>query len=140
MRNKIMKIILGSIYTVITISVITALLFGMGGSVYMPRFEIMQIGALASAIVALAFVIFWGIPSHLIFLKLKINTIKWYALSGFLAGPLFVFITKPFGDDPFFGKLIQSAYCGVIGLLGAIVFWWFVVKNNSHNKAAQSDA
>ena len=97
----------------------------------MSRIDIMLFGAMASSIVAILFVVILAIPTYVILNTYKKQSIKWYVLLGFVTGPLFVFVTKPFGNDPLLVKLSQSLFCGVIGILGAMVFWWFVVKNKS---------
>jgi len=124
-----MKLFLGSLYTVISVSLITGVVFFIGGSSAMPRTDIMLFGILVSSIVAVAFVVIFAIPTYVILNKYKKQSIKWYLLAGFVTGPIYVFITQPFGNDLFLIKITQSVYCGVIGMLGAVVFWWFVVRN-----------
>ena len=135
-----MKLLLASIYTIVSVSLITGIVFWLGGSSVMSRTDIMLIGIPVSAVVAVVFIVLWGLPTHAFLVKIKHNFLKWYAFSGFLTGPLFVFIAKPFGDDPFLHKLFQSIYCGLIGAFGATVFWWFIAKQNKHNKQLNMDS
>jgi len=97
----------------------------------MSRMDVMLFGIMGASLVAVIFVTIWALPAYVILNKYKKQTIQWYVLAGFVTGPTYVFLTKPFGNDPFLVKITQSLLCGVIGVLGAVVFWWFVVRKQS---------
>ena len=133
MKNKITRIIVGSVLAMLSITLIAVLIqwiFGIGDD-----FQVVTTLALAMAMVAPlvsgVFFLIWGVPIHFVLLKFNRAGVWWYAAAGFLPAIVFVFGFKPMGNDPIMALLYQSAYLGVIGAIGAIVFWFYVIKNDS---------
>jgi len=72
--------------------------------------------------------IFWGVPSHLLFLYLKVQSVWPYLLSGLLSGPILIVFFKPLGGGDPALLFLQSVILGIVGLLPASVFWYFTVR------------
>ena len=87
--------------------------------------------AMVSPIVLTLFFIIWALPIHLILNSKNQKNMAWYALAGFLPGPIFISAFKPFGNDSLQYLISQSLYCGFIGIIGAIYFWYFMVQKNA---------
>jgi len=131
MKLDIKRITVGSVLTILSISLLSMAFFWFfteGGDLTL---FFANAAGVASSIVALAFVLFWGLPIHLVLAKYQKTAFWWYTIAGFLPGPLFIFALKPFGSDAPKNLIIQSSYCGVVGAIGAVLFWFYVVKRAS---------
>jgi hypothetical protein len=87
--------------------------------------------AIVSPVIIIAAFLLWGLPVHLLLIKYRKSSFGWYVLAGFLPGPIFIGFFKPFGNDPFQYLLNQSLFCGVIGIIGAALFWYSMVRKNA---------
>ena len=128
-----MKLLVGSIFAIVA----AFALFFIPGFVTTPSvlgFQFsLALGTFVAIVTAIALLL-WGLPLHFALSKAKIRSGFAYALAGFIAGPLYVFVFKPFGLDPLASLLRQSLICGVSGVTSALVFWVVVVRPNQSFK------
>jgi len=89
-----------------------------------------------AALVSLIVLVIWVIPVHLVLTKKGRYSFVWYALPAILPGFIFVFVFKPFGNDPFFGLLSQALFCSFVGLAAGGVFWFFAVYRPQRTEKA----
>ncbi len=122
-----MRMVFGCIAAVLTVALLVAVTFFLGTSDPYPRSSLALTGAAAAGIFALAGVVLWGLPIHYFLSRANNGKVYWYALAGFVPGPIFVTSLKPFGQDPVPYLLLQSAYFGFVGVVGALAFWAIVV-------------
>lgn len=126
-----MRVAIGSLLTVFLITVLaTAAPWIIG-----PNNDLREATsygmAIVSPIVATVCLVVWGLPVHFILSKYKMKEFWWYVIAGFIPAPIFVFVTKPLGADITIHLLMQSIYFGVFGCIGALIFWFYVVKKAS---------
>lgn len=131
MRHDIKRLAVGALLSVLSISLITMAIFGLGSDYKDWALFSAYASGIVSSLVAIAFVLFWGLPIHFALTKYKKTGFWWYLIAGFLAGPIFLFATSLSGNDTLNYLIIQSALCGALGAIGAIVFWFYVVKSAS---------
>jgi len=139
MRHKLLRVLIGSILTLVSISIIAATIqwiFGIGNELQSVTTFVM---AVMSPMVAGAFLVVWGWPVHFALSKYERTEVWWYLAAGFIPAPFFVFVFKPFGHDEFIDMVFQSLYLGAIAVVGAAIFWFYVVKM-PHNKSPQPTA
>lgn len=127
---KIIKASFLSIFFMVLITALTFWFFGEGNDLQLAG----VFGAtIASSTVATIVLIFYGVPVHLLLVKLNNTKLALYMIYGFIPGPFFVFIFKPFGFDEHKYLVLQSLFCGAVGVIGASVFWFFSLnKKRSH--------
>jgi len=117
-----------SILVMWAVTVIITWLSGIGNDLQL----VSTLGvAMVSPIVLTLFFTIWALPIHLILNTKNKNNMAWYVLIGFLPGPIFITAFKPFGNDALQYLISQSLYCGVIGIIGAVYFWYFMVQKNA---------
>ena len=131
MKVDYKRLVVGSLLAVLSVSLVTMAIFGLGADNRDLAFFSAYASGIVSSFIALAFVLFWGLPIHIALSKYRKTAWAWYMIAGFLPGPLFIFILEPFGSDSFQYLIIQSALCGILGVIGASVFWFYVVKRAS---------
>ena len=128
-----MKIIKASVLSILLMVLITALIFWLMGEGNDLQLAGVFGATIASSTVTTVALIFYGIPIHLLLVKLNKTKLVFYMIYGFIPGPFFVFIFKPFGFDEYKYLALQSFFCGTIGIIGASVFWCFALnKKRSH--------
>ena len=128
---KPMKLLKSGVLSILLMWVVVVVFFFVAGI----GNELQVASTLGAAIVspiviATAFLV-WGLPAYLVLNKLNKSSPSWYALAGFVPGPIFIAHFKPFGNDALQYLLYQSVFCGVIGALGAVIFWYGMVRKNA---------
>jgi len=88
------------------------------------------ISSVATIIAAIALVTF-GLPLHLILIRLNKAKMSYYSLGGALPGFIIVFLFKPLDNDAFSTLLLQGAAFSISGAFTAVVFWFFSRKSNA---------
>ncbi|CAA6606436.1 membrane hypothetical protein [Rhodospirillaceae bacterium LM-1] len=93
--------------------------------------------AIMSAIVSYGVTLTFGIPCHLLLIKLKARKLVWYVLAGFAIGavvPTYIFLfmnqsfqstVSDFQNEPLLPVATALSF-GLLGILNAIVFWRLV--------------
>ncbi len=69
-----------------------------------------------------------GLPVFLLLERFGLRRWSHYVLPSMIPGPLFIFLFKPFGNDPLGYLLQQTAICMALGAVAAATFWWFAVR------------
>ena len=125
---KLLKSVTLSILSMWAVTVVYFWVSGIGNDLQVAA----TLGAaVGSPLVIVAVYILWGIPIHVVLRKYRKSSIVWYVIAGFLPGPIFIAFFKPFGNDALQYLFYQSLLCGVIGVIGAALFWYNMVRENA---------
>lgn len=97
--------------------------------------QLLHVGAISALLMAAVFVVFIGIPFHIILSKRKIFKAKPYLIIGFLAPLFFVALNYFFVRIPIFDNLYSGLILGACGCFLAWVFWYIAVKLKNHSQS-----
>ena len=89
-----------------------------------------QVSALVAgvaAVVSIIALVFIALPLHYALARAEKVSIGWYTVPGMLIGLVFVITLKPFGQDSASWLAVQSLVCGLLGAIGAAIFWLIAV-------------
>jgi len=92
-----------------------------------------------AALVSLVITMFWALPFHLLFKRRNKNSYVWYILIAVVPSVGFIYILKPFGHDTALTLFFQALFCSFVGVVAAMVFWYFAVFKVTHNKPLKQD-
>lgn len=121
-------ILIASLTTVLIVFTITFLVTAMDSiGTENPNLLIPLFISGVAALVSLIVVLFWAIPVHLLLGRIKQNYLGWYIVAAVLPSFAFIFILKPFGQDPGMVLMQQALFCSFAGSIGAVGFWYFAV-------------
>jgi len=126
-KIRIVRVLFGSILAIASITIVAVVLqwlLGIGNDLQMAT---TLVTAMVAPIVSGIVVLFWGLPVYTVLTMAGRNEIRWYAMAGFIPAPVLVFAIEPLGADGVFYLVAQSLYFGMIGVVGAAFFWFFVV-------------
>lgn len=138
-RVSLRRTLLASLACLISIFLLFFIPSILGGLLTMSILPVLHgIGLGFFAVVYSFFVVvLWGVPSHLVFIYFRVKAVWLYLASGFLGGPLFLILVRPFGVDPVETLLRQIAFLGGFGLLASFVFWYVAVKGDDSEPQAR---
>ena len=125
-----MKDIIISVASSLLIVFIITFIVGFIGSIntdYSHQLISLTISATATLLAAIIFMI-WGLPIYYLFKRAKINSVSMYSIAGFIPGFILVLFFEPFGEENLTNLMLQSTYCGVIGSIAAISFYYLIAK------------
>lgn len=119
------NIVIAIISSALAVSVCTFLL---GVAEQYQNWSASALVAGVAAVVSLISLVFIALPLHYALTRAGKIGIGWYTVPGMLIGPVFVLALKPFGDDPTSWLIVQSLVCGLLGAIGAAIFWFIAVR------------
>ena len=90
----------------------------------------------AASILALIVMAIWVIPAHLILKHFGRTQVTWYVFTVLVPTFSVVYGFKPFRRDSAIDLLMQASFCGFVGTLGVITFWYILVYRNRINRVS----
>lgn len=129
--------ILATIFTTFLITFIVTYIGTLNSEYY--DFKMALLMSSVAAFVSLIVTICWSLPIHLYLKKHNKVSLGWYALIAVIPSLGFIYLLKPFGEDSASDLFTQALFCTSVGVVAAVVFWYFAVYQITHNKQINKD-
>jgi hypothetical protein len=129
MRNLVVRLLAGSGSAILGVgAIVSVLLMLVEHQPLIFRVErALALGLFASILTFVAQIV-WALPLHWLFTNRGITSVYAYLTAGAVAGPFFLVVFRPFGQDPYLKLLLQEGILGGFGAVAALLFWLVVVK------------